>query len=366
MATLFAQTESGFTAEQSAGSNLDYGLDWSDFLATAPGDVIQSSTWTPEDPTVVCSNAAVAGAITTVWITGGQPGQWYALVNEITTRDGRRDSRICLLYVRPALSTGSALFKSRLVALAKLRRDRLVVAASGAMPEFSVSDDYLWEKLRAAESYVSGLLRVPLAPIRYFPIQPTQAEIDALAGQPWEIDSGYDYDPGMFQGDKWGYIVTRHRPILSVQYMRFCYPTQDQGFFDVPREWLRIDSRAGHIRMIPASAGVLVGSAGFALSTLINRRAVPDMVQISYTAGLQDVHKDFPELVDVIYKKAVVNVLADAFLPQSGSISADGLSQSLSVDMSKYSDAIDEIINGPKGSNGGLMTRIHGIRSMVF
>jgi hypothetical protein len=56
----------------------------------------------------------------------------------------------------------------------------------------------------------------------------------------------------------------------------------------------------------------------------------------------------------------------DAFVPQSGSISADGLSQSLSVDVSKYHDAVDAILNGPPNSNGGLMTRIHGIRMGVI
>lgn len=248
----------------------------------------------------------------------------------------------------------------------EIRRDRLMSAAAGVLQDIKVSDQYLWDKVRAAESDMAHTLRVPLVPTRYFPIQPTAGELGALDGIAWEIDPGYDYDPGMFQGDKWGYLVTRHRPIISVEYMRFCYPTQDNGFFDVPPEWLRVDSRVGHIRMIPASAGILVGSAGFALSTLINRRAVPDMVQIAYTAGLRNAAADYPELLDVIKKKAVLKVIADAYLPQSGSISADGLSQSISVDMSKYSDFIDEIINGPKGSNGGLMAAIHGVRSMVF
>jgi len=48
--------------------------------------------------------------------------------------------------------------------------------------------------------------------------------------------------------------------------------------------------------------------------------------------------------------------------PNSASISADGLSQSLSVDMEKYRGAIEATLFGPKGSNGGLMTAIHGIR----
>lgn len=366
MATLFAQTESGFTAEQSAGSNLDYGLDWSDFLATAPGDEIQTSTWTPEDPSVVCTNAAISGAITTVWITGGQAGQWYAVVNEITTRDGRRDSRVCMLNVRPSMNTGSALFPSRLIAVAKLRRDRLAIMAQNLMPGVTVSDDYLWEKLCAAEAYVAGLLRVPLVPTRYFPIQPSADEIAALGGMPWQIDAGYDYVPEMFERDKWGYLVTRHRPVISVEYVRFAYPTQNQGFFNVPLDWLRVDSRPGHVRIVPSNSALLMGTAGFAMTSMINRRSIPDMVQVAYTAGLQNIQTEYPEILDVIKKKAILNVLADSYIPQSGSISADGLSQSISMDISKYSDAIDDIINGPKGTNGGLMTRIHGIRSMVF
>lgn len=273
--------------------------------------------------------------------------------------------RYRLLIESVALGTRTSLFVRDIV-VDEIRRDRLMAAAAGILQDIVVSDQYLWDKVRAAESDMAHTLRVPLVPTRYFPIQPTAAELAALDGMAWEIDPGYDYDPGMFQGDKWGYLVTRHRPIISVEYLRFCYPTQDNGFFDVPREWLRVDSRVGHIRMIPASAGILVGSAGFALSTLINRRAVPDMVQIAYTAGLRNAAADYPELLDVIKKKAVLKVVADAYLPQSGSISADGLIESISVDMSKYSDFIDEIINGPHGSNGGLMAAIHGIRSMVM
>lgn len=260
----------------------------------------------------------------------------------------------------------SLLFPDRVGTLAKMRRDYLLVAATGVMPGLNLSDEYLWDKLRAAEAEMAHELRVPLVPTRFFPIQPTAQELAALNGGAWAIDPGYDYDPDMFRGDKWGYVVTRHRPIISVQYMRFCYPTQDQGFFDVPREWLRIDARVGHIRIIPASAGILVGSAGFALSTLIHRRSVPDMVQISYTAGLKDAALNFPELLDAVKKKAILKIMMDVYLPQSGSISADGLSQSLSVDMSRYEDAIDSIINGGKGSNGGMMAAIHGVRGMVF
>lgn len=273
--------------------------------------------------------------------------------------------RFRLLVETLAEGTRTSLFVRDIV-VDEIRRDRLMAAAAGILQGVKVTDAYLWDKVRAAEADISHTLRVPLVPTRYFPIQPTADELLALDGMAWDIDSGYDYEPTMFERDKWGYIVTRHRPIIGVNYMRFAYPTQDQGFFDVPVDWLRVDSRPGHIRIVPSSSAVLMGTAGFAMTTLINRRSIPSMVQVCYTAGLRNAAGEYPELLDAIKKKAVLKIVADAYLPQSGSISADGLSQSLSVDMTKYSDTIDEIINGPKGSNGGLMTAIHGIRAMVF
>lgn len=366
MAILFVQTESGFTAEQSAGSNLDYGLDWSDFLATAPGDEIETSTWTPEDPSVVCTNAAVSGAVTTVWITGGLAGQWYAVVNEITTRDGRRDSRVCLLYVRPSITSGSALFKSRVVAIAKMRRDRLVMAASGAMPAVQVSDEYIWDKLMAAESELAHELRVPLEPTTFFPVEPTADEIAALNGKPWAIDPGYDYEPKAFQyGDQWGMIKMRQKPLISVSRVRFAYPGGATAHYDLPLDWLRMDKKYGMVQFVPSSTAFAAPLNAFVMQAIGHGRTIPMAVQFTYVAGLENVQQTFPDMLDVAMKKAALKIIEDSFLPQSGSISADGLSQSMSNDMEKYHDTIDRIINGGKG-NGGLMAAIHGIRLQVL
>lgn len=248
----------------------------------------------------------------------------------------------------------------------ELRRDRLVAAAAGVLQDVNVSDDYLWKKIRAAESEISHQLRVPLVPTRFFPIQPTAEELAELGDMAWEIEVGTDYDPQNFFRDKWGFIVTRQKPIISIQRMRFVYPTQDSGYYDIPLTWLTFDAKYGHIRIVPNSAAVLTSMSGFVLTNLASGRVIPSMVQFIYTAGLTDVANTYSELVDCIKKKAVCKIVADAFLPQSGSISADGLSESLSVDMSKYHDAIDLIINGAEGSNGGLMSKIHGIRMMVM
>lgn len=261
-------------------------------------------------------------------------------------------------------ATQTSLFVRDIV-IDELRQDRLAIAMAGIMPNISLSDDYLWNKIRAAESALAHELRVPFVPTRFFPSSPTQAQIDALDGQAWEIESAPDYEAQMFEGDRWGYIVTRQKPLISVHQMRFVYPTQDSGYFDIPLNWLSLDKKYGHIRIVPTANAVLTGLAGFVMMNMAGGRTIPSMVRVEYDAGLTDVETNWPELLDCIKKKAILSLITEAYLPQSGSISADGLSESVSVDMDKYGKSIDTIINGEDGSNGGLMARIHGIRVAV-
>ena len=89
------------------------------------------------------------------------------------------------------------------------------------------------------------------------------------------------------------------------------------------------------------------------------------MIQLQYTAGLQNVRRDpkWRNLVNVIYRQATLNIIKENYVPGSGSISADGLSESRTVDTGKWQEEIDMTLFGPKGSNGGLWTQIHGIVS---
>lgn len=260
--------------------------------------------------------------------------------------------------------TRTSLFIKDIV-VSEIRRDRLMAAAAGVLQDVKVSDDYLWDKVRVAEAEVSHTLRVPLVPTRYFPMPPTDAQVEALDGMAWDIDTPYDYDPGMFRGDRWGYFITRHAPIISVQGLRLAYPVAGSGFMDIPMDWLQVDHRNGHVRLVPSSPAVFMSMSVVVLGGIMAAQNIPNMLHLEYTAGLTDVSTKFPELLDAIKKLAVLKIVGDAYLPQSGSISADGLSQSLSVDIDKYHGSIDEILNGPKGSNGGLMTKIHGIRVLV-
>ncbi len=252
------------------------------------------------------------------------------------------------------------------IAVEKLRQDRLMMAAAGAFPAVAVSDDYLWEKLRAAESEMAHELRVPLAPTHFFPEEPSQAEIAAINGAPWGIDPGYDYQPNDFQfNDKWGYIRLRNKPLHSVSRVRFAYPGGPTAHYDLPLDWIRPDKKYGHIQFVPSSTAFAAPLNSFVMQAIGQGRTIPLAIQITYVAGLDNVGANYPELLDAIYKKTALKVVEDSFLPQSGSISADGLSQSISNDMEKHHETVDRILYGSKGSNGGLITAIHGVRMGV-
>jgi hypothetical protein len=76
---------------------LDYALDWSKWLAT--NETIVSSTWTPSAGIVVESDSSTA-SVTTVWLSGGEAGLPYVVVNHIVTNQGREDDRTITIRVR--------------------------------------------------------------------------------------------------------------------------------------------------------------------------------------------------------------------------------------------------------------------------
>lgn len=249
------------------------------------------------------------------------------------------------------------------VVVAEIRNDRLTAAATLLNKKVPLTDTYIWNKVLAAEAEIGRDLRVPLVPTQFFAVQPSDDDLAGLpAGMPWDIDPAYDYDPGFFQGEKWGFIVTRRKPIQSISRVRFVYPDEGGSLFDLPIDWVRMDAKYGHIRFVPATSTFAAPLSAFLMQALGGGRTIPFMIQLTYVAGLANVATDYPDLIDVVKKLTILKIVEDRYLPQSGSISADGLSQSISVQMNQYQDVIDTVLYGPKGSNGGLMTAIHGIR----
>lgn len=97
----------------------------------------------------------------------------------------------------------------------------------------------------------------------------------------------------------------------------------------------------------------------FLMSAIAAGRHIPGMIGVRYTSGLKNAAQEFPDLVTVIKRMAILRILKNAFLPQSSSISADGLSQSTSVDVGKWEEGIEHSLDT-------LNQSIHGIRFGVF
>lgn len=355
------------TIEQDKDARKPYNFSLADILP--PGDRLSKVTWSPVSG-ITLSNPDHDSTDIVVWISGGAPREWYTCVATWETASGATDQVVVRVYIKEdaelATDMGSALFPNKFAAVAQLRRDRLVLAAQNHFSGVQLDGAYIWEKLRAAEAEVSRILRVKLEPTMFFPVQPTAEQIAALNGMPWELDEGYDYDPAMYTADRWGFFQTHSSPLIEVKSVRFAYPAQGNNNFDIPDEWLQLDRKYGHVRIVPLSTAAVAQLTPLLMQLVAVGRIVPNMVRITYVAGLKNAAADYPELVDAVKKTAVLKIIEDGFLPQSGSISGDGLSQSMSFDMGKYEDSVDRILTGGAGTNGGLRAAIHGITMAVL
>ncbi len=255
----------------------------------------------------------------------------------------------------------SALFPDMSAAVAGIKADRLSMMASTLLGEsFAPTDAYLAGKLAAAEADAERRLRVSFEPVHVFAGEPTEAEIAALNGAKWVEESAYDYEPNLWTMEDWGYLVLRRKPVVRVESMQMIYPTPAHSVFTIPTHWIRLDKKAGHIRVVPGSPALGAGIVGMTmLSAMAAGRNIPDMIRIRYVAGLSNAAEQWPDLLDLVKKMAVLRVVQDAYLPSSGSISADGLSESMSVDMQAYHDGVDAALDI-------IMDAMHGPRMMVL
>lgn len=78
------------TKTKDPDANLDYAIDWSDWLDT--GDTIATSTWlVPTGLTAGTDSNTTTSA--TIWLSGGKGGVSYLVTNRITTTAGRETDR---------------------------------------------------------------------------------------------------------------------------------------------------------------------------------------------------------------------------------------------------------------------------------
>ncbi len=218
--------------------------------------------------------------------------------------------------------------------------------------------------LMAAEAEVSRRLRIPLEPTLI--LNEDDATEQTLAALPadtvYRLEPGYDYRPDMQQPDGWGYLLTRQKPIIEVQSYRIVYATSSGTEYEIPREWLRVDRKYGHIRLVPSGSMAVLPLNNFLLALYGGGRTIPNAVRLRYVAGIRDLRTQHPDLYDFILRVALLLLIRSAFPGGSGSISADGLSGSESFDIKAF-------VDGANGSIEGEYKRwqdfFHGVRMVV-
>jgi hypothetical protein len=241
------------------------------------------------------------------------------------------------------MTIGHSAFFNSPQAAAKAMRDGPLALASLTYPGIaSLSDTFLWGKVLAAESEVERRLTLPLEPVEIYTDPPSQAEIDALAGKPYQIEPGYDLAPDFFGAQKWGALILRIRPVIEILSMKIVYPGYPSAVFEVPLAWIRADADYGHIHVYPTVQLTSLPISLYTVRVMGGGVTVPNMIRIRYRAGLQQTHLNYPDIYDLTLRFATARILSDMMLPQSESISADGLSQSRSMDMSKAMEELNE------------------------
>jgi hypothetical protein len=212
--------------------------------------------------------------------------------------------------------------------------------------------------------------------VQVIPDTAEQSEIEALEATEtrYITIAGFDYDPGMFQGDKWGIMRLPYKPVQQVNSVTIAFPAPFLMNYTVPSEWIRIDRKYGDMQLVPTTSAAVSPVGAFALVAIGGAVTYPQAIQVRYSCGLTNANgqvatsfaQEWDDLVDVVKRMAIGKIMKMAYLPGSASISADGLSQSNSFNYKAWQEQIDDDLFGPKGSNGGLYTSIHGINSQAL
>lgn len=344
-------------AEKPAAGKFDYTLTWK----LEAGDAIASATWLTDPVGLVKTDESHTTNETTAWLDAGTAGTRYLVRCRITTTEGRKDEQSFTLLVTDPKDMGAGIptgFPSWAEAIAEFRRDRLMTLMAQANTGVPITDDFLMTQLRAAEKEISRRLGVFTYPVEMIPPGTPQSEIDALAlaGTPMAEEPGYDYDPDLFMGNTFGAIDLRHAPAIRVTRIWFIYPGPPNSIWDVPTDWVRLDKQPGLINLVPQGTPIQVPLNAFILSAIGGGRQVPLMINVRYRAGLENAARDYPDLLQAIMQAAALDIYNQKFHPSSGSVSADGLSQSISRQAKDYREQMEPRLKQLRMSIRGLAT----------
>jgi hypothetical protein len=235
-------------------------------------------------------------------------------------------------------------------AVTRLRATMLHGAASKLNIDQSlILDEELWDYWLAAEAEAQRKLGFPIQPTKIFTDEPTTEEKAALGAMPYIVEPGYDLPPDFFSSQVWGTLKLRVCPVIAVESIRLIYPSMAQTIFEIPANWIRLDNKYGQIQIVPGLGSINAPLSIFSIQAVTAGVRVPHMIRVRYTAGINGKSPEYADLVDLVKQMALLRILQGAFVPGSSSISADGLSQSMSLDIDKHQDAVDQRLDQIRG-----------------
>ncbi len=209
-------------------------------------------------------------------------------------------------------------------------------------------------KLAAGVAELQRKLRFPIVPTYVFP-GPSFGAVGAMpaseqqfipdASMPFMVESGYDLPPGFLGVGQWGNISLYHRPVLQVIRIDFTYPGMPGASFTCPDSWMQLDRKGGRVHFFPVTGYSEAPISMVALQAVYAAQTIPLMVKARYVAGVDPSLPENADIVEAAYRMAMIQLLRDTFLPQSGSVSVDGLSQSVSADVDKLSATLDATLD---------------------
>jgi hypothetical protein len=83
---------------QDPAACLDYTVDWTPWLN---GDPITAQEWIIQPGIIGREELPDHPRCGLIWLSGGKPGEKYAITHAIRTRGGRRDRRTFLVVIQP-------------------------------------------------------------------------------------------------------------------------------------------------------------------------------------------------------------------------------------------------------------------------
>ena len=253
------------------------------------------------------------------------------------------------------------------IGAAEIKRDQLYGVLTKASGEDAPYGDVeILEKVRAAENFYEHDLNILFGKHKIISMATERGITVNPDADPPEIEEpGYDYETGLFEGERWSFLQLRHRPVIPDRDTRsgitnviFSFPSATSPVFTVPQSWIRPSFKFGELNLIPAEGAILASFTAFFLRTATGGvYGIPKTIFVDYFAGLEKerLKNDHADLLEGVRMRTFLllagilsNIRSEGL--QSGSIGLDGLSHSRGFGKyGAYSGTIEHYMNQEKG-----------------